>query len=110
MKLFILPQILLLICLAVTFNPIKSYGQEFEKRTVFVKKIDEKIQLDGVLSEPIWEVAEKADDFWQIFPTDSLRSTNETVVRLLYDDSYIYVSAIAKGIGPDFRVSSLSGL
>ena len=107
MKRHILPQIPLLICLLITFNTIKSYGQEFEKRTVFVKKIDAKIQLDGVLNEPIWDEAEKADDFWQIFPTDSLRATNKTVVKLLYDDAFLYVSATAKGIGPDFRVNSL---
>ena len=84
MKRHILPQIPLLICLLITFNTIKSYGQEFEKRTVFVKKIDAKIQLDGVLNEPIWDEAEKAEDFWQIFPTDSLRATNKTVVNLIY--------------------------
>ena len=101
--------------LKLVLSDIKNLGLEefvevrsFEGLLVnYAKKIDAKIQLDGVLNEPIWDEAEKADDFWQIFPTDSLRATNKTVVKLLYDDAFLYVSATAKGIGPDFRVNSL---
>ena len=42
-----------------------------------------------------------------MFPTDSLRSTNETEVKLLYDDTHIYISAYAKGVDANFMVSSL---
>ena len=96
-----------LITLLFALNSIKSNAQTEKKRSVFVKKIDQNILLDGVLDEDIWDQAEIVADFWQNFPTDSLRSINKTIVKLLYDDTHIYISAFSKGIGPDFRVSSL---
>ena len=72
-----------LITLLFALNSIKSNGQTEKKRSVFVKKIDQNILLDGVLDEDIWDQAEIVTDFWQNFPTDSLRSTNKTIVKLL---------------------------
>tara|TARA_B110000967_G_C18885925_1_gene563971 strand:+ start:673 stop:2895 length:2223 start_codon:yes stop_codon:yes gene_type:complete len=106
-KLYFLPQLILFFSVLIAINPLTSNAQEFEKRSVFVKKIPYKIQLDGLLDEGIWDQAETATDFWQMFPTDSLRSTNNTTVKLLYDDTHIYIGAKAEGIGADFMVSSL---
>jgi len=106
-KLYFLPQLILFFSVLIAINPLTSNAQEFEKRSVFVKKITYKIQLDGLLDEGIWDQAETATDFWQMFPTDSLRSTNNTTVKLLYDDTHIYIGAKAEGIGADFMVSSL---
>ena len=97
----------ILVMLFIVLNLFKSYSQTQEKRSIFVKKIHQNVILDGILDEALWDQAEIATDFWQIFPTDSLRSSNETIVKLLYDDTHIYIGAFAKGIGPDFRVSSL---
>ena len=96
-----------LITLLFALNSIKSNGQTEKKRSVFVKKIDQNILLDGVLDEDIWDQAEIVTDFWQMFPTDSLQSRNETIVKLLYDDTNLYIGSFSKGIGPNFRVSSL---
>jgi len=107
MKFYISPAIILFLSIIIGINPLSSSAQELEKRSVFVKKISDKIQLDGILDEVIWDQAEIATDFWQMFPTDSLRSTNTTTVKLLYDDTHIYIGAKAIGIGADFMVSSL---
>jgi len=107
MKFYISPAIILFLSIVIGINPLSSSAQELEKRSVFVKKISDKIQLDGILDEVIWDQAEIATDFWQMFPTDSLRSTNTTTVKLLYDDTHIYIGAKAIGIGADFMVSSL---
>jgi len=96
-----------IIFLLIVTNPLDIYGQLSDQRSVFVKKIEGGIKLDGVLDEAVWNEADKATDFWQMFPTDSLRSTNETEVKLLYDDTYIYISAYAKGVDANFMVSSL---
>jgi len=107
MKFYISPAIILFLSIIIGINPLSSSAQELEKRSVFVKKISDKIQLDGILDEVIWDQAEIATDFWQMFPTDSLRSTNSTTVKLLFDDTHIYIGAKAIGIGADFMVSSL---
>ncbi len=79
-----------------------------EKRSVFVKKIDQEILLDGILDEVVWGLADSASDFWQLFPTDSLKAQDITEVKLLYNDTHIYIGATAKSsVGGDFIVSSL---
>jgi hypothetical protein len=79
-----------------------------EKRSVFVKKIDQEILLDGTLDEAVWGLADSASDFWQLFPTDSLKAQDITEVKLLYNDTHIYIGATAKSsVGGDFIVSSL---
>jgi len=79
-----------------------------EERTVLVKKINQEIVLDGILNEQAWDRADSAKDFWQLFPTDSLKAEDTTVVKLLYNDTHIYIGATAKSsVGGDFIVSSL---
>ena len=102
-----LPQQLYLLLLLCCLYPPITKSQQTETRSFIVKKIDQKIQLDGSLNEAVWSEAESATNFWQMFPTDSLRSINETQVKLLYDDTHIYIGGYAKGLEKNFMVSSL---
>ena len=96
-----------LLILFLYLNSLSGYSQQAEKRSLFVKKIDANIQLDGSLDEAVWKEADTATNFWQMFPTDSLRSTNQTEVKLLYDDTHIYIGGYAKGVAANFMVNSL---
>ncbi len=96
-----------LLILFLYLNSLLGYSQQAEKRSLFVKKIDANIQLDGSLDEAVWKEADTATNFWQMFPTDSLRSTNQTEVKLLYDDTHIYIGGYAKGVASNFMVNSL---
>ncbi|MGB1113833.1 MAG: DUF5916 domain-containing protein [Flavobacteriaceae bacterium] len=96
-----------LLILFLYLNSLFGYSQQAEKRSLFVKKIDANIQLDGSLDEAVWKEADTATNFWQMFPTDSLRSTNQTEVKLLYDDTHIYIGGYAKGVAANFMVNSL---
>lgn len=96
-----------LLILFLYLNSLLGYSQQAEKRSLFVKKIDANIQLDGSLDEAVWKEADTATNFWQMFPTDSLRSTNQTEVKLLYDDTHIYIGGYAKGVAANFMVNSL---
>ncbi len=79
-----------------------------ENLSILVKHITEKITIDGELNEPIWQQANKADSFWQYFPTDSTKSPNKTVVKLLYSDKILYVGIKAESSkGGNFIVNSL---
>ena len=102
-----LPQQLYLLLLLCCLYPLITKSQQTETRSFIVKKIDQKIELDGSLNEAVWSEAESATNFWQMFPTDSLRSINETQVKLLYDDTHIYIGGYAKGVDKNFMVSSL---
>ena len=96
----------LTISLVFLFNNF-GFSQKFETRSVFVKKITEKINLDGVLDEASWDKANAADDFWQYFPTDSIKSFNKTEVKILYNDTHLFIGGVAFSKSPNFIVNSL---
>lgn len=81
-----------------------SYSQN---KTVQVKFIDTPINLDGNLDETVWKDADSATDFWQYFPTDSLQATQQADIKLLYDDTNLYVGIKVNAPGDDFVVPSL---
>ncbi|MGA1150666.1 MAG: DUF5916 domain-containing protein, partial [Flavobacteriaceae bacterium] len=78
-----------------------------EERSVFVKKIDKSIQIDGKLDEAIWSEAESANDFWQIFPIDSVKANVKTSVKVLYNNEFLFFGIEALSDDPNFIVSSL---
>ncbi len=66
--------------------------QEAEKALRAVR-IQGGIQLDGRLDEPVWASAPVARDFVQENPDRGQPSRQRTEVRVLYDDTYLYVGA-----------------
>lgn len=97
-KRFIKPSLIFLLFFSIT-----TYSQ----RQFTVKYTHEKIELDGDLSEKEWEQAGVADDFWQFFPTDSIKSEQKTILKFLYDDKHLYVAIQVFSSGNDYVVPSL---
>jgi hypothetical protein len=85
-----------------TFSAAMAQTKEIQ-----VKWVDEPIRIDGILNDPAWFQAPPTADFWQYFPTDSLPSTFQTEIRMLYDKKYLYVAAVMYAPGEDFIVPSL---
>ena len=56
-----------------------------------MKFTNQKIVIDGIDNESDWKIAEIKSNFWQWFPTDSLKALNQTEIRFLYDSNNIYV-------------------
>lgn len=54
---------------------------------------NEKIKIDGVLDEAVWQNIEPMGEFWQYFPSDTLKAQHRTEVKMTYDNKYVYVSA-----------------
>ena len=59
--------------------------------STYVKFTNQKIVIDGIDNESDWKIAEIKSNFWQWFPTDSLKALNQTEIRFLYDSNNIYV-------------------
>jgi len=79
----------------------------YSQRQFTVKYTHEKIELDGELSESVWEQAGVADGFWQFFPTDSIKSGLKTSIKFLYDDKNLYIAIQVFSSGNDYVVPSL---
>ncbi|MEE8349504.1 MAG: DUF5916 domain-containing protein [Acidobacteriota bacterium] len=62
-----------------------------QDRTVRAVRIESPITIDGELDELEWSLAEPARDFLQLEPTHGTPSSERTEVRILYDDTNLYL-------------------
>ncbi len=74
---------------------------------LLIKSIDHEITIDGLDQEPIWKEARIGRDFWQMFPTDTLKAIDKTQFRLLSDDKHLYVYVEAFSSQTNFKITSL---
>jgi hypothetical protein len=82
-------------------------------------RINEKIVLDGKLSEPAWKAAAVEDDFMQYDPSAGAAPTEKTEIRIIYNDEYLFVGLraydhepsklIANALERDFELSNDDG-
>ncbi|HCI55434.1 MAG TPA: DUF5916 domain-containing protein [Bacteroidales bacterium] len=82
------------------------FSQE-PSRSITVKYITDNIKIDGILDEPAWEEAEKATDFWQYFPSDTVLAKYQTELMLLYNNNTLYAGIRANKARGNCVVSSL---
>ncbi|MDQ3112426.1 MAG: carbohydrate binding family 9 domain-containing protein, partial [Bacteroidota bacterium] len=78
-----------------------------EKDTVIVRKmmaaqrISAPPKIDGVLNDECWKNAEIATNFRQNSPTEKAPVSFETEVKILYDNTAIYIGAMCYDSSPD---------
>src|SRR5437879_1023334 len=68
----------------------------------------EKIVIDGVLNDSAWESAPAATEFTQRDPDQGAPATEQTELRILYDDTNIYFGVRLLDREPDKIVRQLS--
>ena len=56
--------------------------------------------IDGVLDDEVWQSAAFVDDFHQTSPTDGAVPSEATIVRVTYDDDYLYIAADLRDSDP----------
>ena len=82
-----------LLCISFMTICIAAYPQE-SVRAITARKINRDLTVDGQLSEPEWLNASQASDFRLNFPADTALASGKTIVKVLYNDRYLYISAI----------------
>ena len=68
---------------------------------------DAEIRLDGRLDEAVWQQGKTYGNFWQWFPTDSVKAEYQTDFELLYDDENVYIGIKCYSQGEDYITPSL---
>jgi hypothetical protein len=63
--------------------------------------------VDGLLNEPVWLTETAASSFRQREPLDGAPATEATEVRVLYDETTLYVGVVARDSRPDAIISRL---
>ncbi|MFL5741022.1 MAG: DUF5916 domain-containing protein [Flavisolibacter sp.] len=64
-----------------------------QPRTIKAVKISQAPRIDGNLDDVAWQQAPEATDFVENFPTFGLTPSVRSVVKIVYDNSAIYVGA-----------------
>ena len=78
-----------------------------QTKTIHVKYINEPITVDAVLDEAPWSQTEPAINFWQNFPTDSLQAKQQAEIKMLFDDSNLYVGIKVNSSNDQYIIPSL---
>ncbi|HXV85917.1 MAG TPA: DUF5916 domain-containing protein, partial [Gemmatimonadales bacterium] len=63
-------------------------------------RTSDRMVIDGRADEPAWSAAAPLSDFLQAQPNPGAPASERTVVRVLYDSAFIYVSAICYDSDP----------
>jgi len=71
------------------------------RKNVSAKKISDKIQIDGILSEESWKLANSITDFKQRLPIDGNEPTEKSEMKILYDEENLYFGFIFFDSEPD---------
>ena len=70
-------------------------------------RIDEKIVVDGLLSELSWQRTKGVSNFTQKNPVENAAPSQKTVVYVLYDDEALYIGARMFDSAPDSIIARL---
>ena len=72
-----------------------------ERKSFVIPRADSPPIIDGTLDDDVWRNAAVIDDFHQTNPGDGIPPTENTVVRVLYDDDYLYIAADLQDSDPE---------
>ncbi len=85
-----------LLLMAFLCLSLNIFSQKKHDRIVKGHKIQSKVAIDGRLDEAAWDEAEKVSGFINWAPTPGEEPSNQTDVKLLFDDDAIYIGAYLK--------------
>ena len=72
-----------------------AHGQvNTEKFRMSVRKTIQKVVIDGELDDAAWQDADRAKNFIQNFPTDTLPAKSQTEIMASFDDQYLYFAGV----------------
>ena len=78
----------------ILFLLLLVYGQLFSQvKTLQAVKVTQAPRMDGSLDDAAWVNAPVAENFIQNFPIYGLTASQKTIVKIVYDNSAVYVGA-----------------
>ena len=77
------------------------FGAESKRKSYDILRLDEDVNIDGLLDESIWSQGSPMTNFIQKDPQPGYPARNKTEVRIAIDDEYVYVGAYLYDSSPD---------
>lgn len=92
---------MLIFILSVMHNTASAQNSITSKLELKANNTAAPIKIDGVLDELDWMNAEVATDFTDESPVPNVKSDRKTEVKVLYDNSSIYIGAVMYEVSKD---------
>ncbi|NQU53499.1 MAG: carbohydrate binding family 9 domain-containing protein, partial [Bacteroidetes bacterium] len=70
----------------------------------YVKKAQSSIKIDGVIEEPDWMNAQRAEDFYRVLPVDTGFAKQPSAILMTFDDKALYLAQIFYDTIPGKRI------
>ena len=86
---------------ALVFGQIKGINRD--KYRINIAVTSDTIAIDGILDEPVWNNPNRATHFQRVLPTDTGFAIAQTVVRVTYSQSTLYVGIVCLDPTPGKR-------
>jgi len=77
------------------------------KKELFVKYTDKEITVDGILNESDWLKAIPTSNFYEAFPNHGEISPNQAIIKVMNDDSFLYVGIKVMVKSKDLKSNTL---
>ena len=89
------------ILLLLAAPSVAVYTVNGERKSFEIHRAQSAPVIDGRLDDDVWKNASVVDDFQQTSPLDGAVPTESTVVRVTYDDEFLYIAADLRDSSPD---------
>ncbi len=80
---------------------VAAYTVNGERKSFEIHRTQSAPVIDGRLDDNAWKNASVVDDFQQTSPLDGAAPTESTIVRVTYDDEFLYIAADLRDSSPD---------
>jgi hypothetical protein len=97
-----------LIFFFVLLNSLSFSQSQENRKSLNAKRVNSAPKIDAVLDEPIWQTAERANNFKQREPYPGNKATQKSEVMIAYDNEAIYIAAILYDNAADSILKELS--
>ena len=98
----------LLLVGAMSSLPSASVAQSFDPRHLHAVRVEDAPVIDGRLDEAIWAAAEPIGGFLQRDPVEGEPASEDTIIRVAYDEDALYIAARLFDRQPSAIVRQLS--
>lgn len=99
--------LLIFVLLLLFTNTLQAQNNNRERFVHTALKVNENITVDGVLNETPWKDAQPTSPFINKWPIDSGYAEAQTEVKMLFDNNFVYVSAVIFQKKDDLVIQSI---
>jgi hypothetical protein len=105
-------KILILILLFITVSNLFPSSDTLQIKNndviLIAEKLNSPIEVDGELNESIWQSGNTFENFIQREPLEGAPASERTLIKLAYDEKYLYLGARMYDSSPDLILARLT--